>query len=99
MVCHCSELENRFGFQLTDPFSGHIDLTTDFGEGQWFVTAETETQAEDFLFTLIELGEPSTQVLLLDASIHSLHRLLPVWIGNEFAKRASVFFPSCMRIK
>ena len=99
VIGHHSQLENGLGFELTDPLTRDIDLTTDFRQGEWLSAIQAETQFEDFLFPLIELREPASEVFLLNASIHPFHGFRPVGVWNQFAEGAAIFFATRMGIE
>ena len=62
MVGHSAQLENRFGLQLSDALTGHIDLTTDFRKGQRLFTTKTEPQLQNLLLAFVQLREPAPWV-------------------------------------
>ena len=99
VIGHHTQLQNGLGLELTDPLTRHIDLTTDFGQGQRLSTIQAETQFEDFLLSLVELRKPASQVFFLDAPIHPFHRFRPVGVWNQFAKGAAIFFATRVGIK
>ena len=86
VIGHHSQLENGLGFELTDPLTRDIDLTTDFRQGEWLSAIQAETQFEDFLFPLIELREPASEVFLLECFDPSLPWVPPRW-GLESIRR------------
>jgi hypothetical protein len=42
MIGHRAQLQNGFGFELAYAFSRHIDLTANFGKGEWLLSTEAK---------------------------------------------------------
>ena len=82
LVSHGAQLENRLRFKLADAFPGHVDLTANLRKGQWLGPIESEAQAKDLLFPFIELGQPTSEMLLLNTAIHPLHWLFTVGVRD-----------------
>ena len=99
MVGHGTQLENRFGLQLSDALTGNIDLTTDLRKGQGLFTTKTEPQLQNLLLAFVQLRQPAPQMFLLDAAIHPFHRLFTVGIRDQFAQGAAIFFATGMGIQ
>ena len=69
MVGHRTQLENRFGLELSDAFTGDIDLTTDLRKGQRLFTTKAEPQLQNLLLALVQLRQPAPQMFFLDVDM------------------------------
>ena len=55
LIGHVSQFQDGLGLELPNPFSGDVDLTSNFSKRQRFFSVQSEAQSQDFLFPFIEL--------------------------------------------